>query len=37
MLSFNAALLVTEKQTGTQAAITMVRLTQPRVAVKTAF
>ena len=35
MLSFNAALLVTEQQMGTQAAITMVRPIQPRVVVKT--
>jgi hypothetical protein len=36
MLSFNAALLVTEQQMGTQLAITMVRPIQPRVVVKTA-
>jgi len=37
MLSFNAALLVTEQQMGTQLDITTVRLTQPRVVVKTTF
>jgi len=36
MLSFNAALLVMEQQMGTQAPITMVRLIQPKVVVKTA-
>jgi len=36
MLSFNAALLVTEQQMGTQTVITMVRPIQPRVVVKTA-
>ncbi len=35
ILSFNAALLVGEQQMGTQTAITTVRLTQPRVVVKT--
>jgi len=36
MPSFNAALLVREQQTGPQAAITTVRLTQPKAVVKTA-
>jgi hypothetical protein len=36
MLSFNAALLVTEQRMGTEAAITKVRPIQPRVVVKTA-
>jgi hypothetical protein len=36
MLSFNTALLVTEQQMGTEAAITKIRLIQPRVVVKTA-
>jgi hypothetical protein len=36
MLSFNAALLVIEQQMGTQAAISKIRLIQPRVVVKTA-
>ncbi len=35
MPSFNAALLVREQQMGPQAAITTVRLTQPKVVVKT--
>jgi len=36
MLWFNAALLVTEQQMGTHTVITMVRLIQSRVVVKTA-